>query len=126
VLAIGLIRLAVLALRGARTGRCRLALWLGCASLLAFGGLELVWLLGAGLDPTAHSYPAIIWTLFLYLLLHVALGLIMGLYLLARLWAGRLAPGYDIDLRNVALFWYYVLFMGALTMATVHLFPLAG
>jgi len=50
----------------------------------------------------------------------------MGLYLLARLWAGRLAPGYDIDLRNVALFWYYVLFMGALTMATVHLFPLAG
>ena len=67
-----------------------------------------------------------VWTLLLYLLLHVALGLVMGCYLLARFRAGRLAPGYDIDLRNVALFWYFILFMGAVTMATVHLFPLAG
>ena len=40
VLAIGLIRFAVVALRAARTGHFRLATWLGCASLLAFGGLE--------------------------------------------------------------------------------------
>jgi cytochrome c oxidase subunit I+III len=61
-----------------------------------------------------------------YLLLHVALGVVMGLYVLARFWAGRLAPDYDIDLRNVALFWYYIVFMGILAMATVHLFPLAS
>jgi cytochrome c oxidase subunit I+III len=122
----GLIRWAVVALRNAETGRFKLAVWLGCASLLAFGGLELLWLLASGLDPTAHSYPAIISAIFVYLLLHVALGLVMGLYVLARFWAGRLAPDYDLDLRNVALFWYFIVFMGAVAMATVHLFPLAS
>jgi cytochrome c oxidase subunit I+III len=126
LLAGGLIRWAVVALRGGQTGRFKLAVWLGCMSLLAFGGLELLWLFAANLDPTAHSYPAIVSTIFLYLLLHVALGLVMGLYVLARFRAGRLAPGYDIDLRNVALFWYFIVFMGALAMATVHLFPLVS
>jgi cytochrome c oxidase subunit I+III len=56
----------------------------------------------------------------------VALGLVMGLYVLARFHAGRLAPGYDMDLRNVALFWYFIVFMGLLAMATVHLFPLVS
>jgi cytochrome c oxidase subunit I+III len=126
VLAVGLIRYAVVALRGARIGRFKLAVWLGSASLLAFGGLELLWLFASNLDPTAHSYPAIVWTILLYLLLHVALGVVMGIYVLARFRAGRLAPGYDIDLRNVALFWYFIGFMGVVSMATVHLFSLAG
>jgi cytochrome c oxidase subunit I+III len=126
LLAGGLIRWAVVALRTAEIGRFKLAVWLGIACLLAFGGLELLWLLGAELDPTAHSYPAIIWTIFLYLLLHVGLCVVMGLYVLARFLAGRLAPGYDIDLRNVALFWYFIVVMGVLAMATVHLFPLAS
>jgi cytochrome c oxidase subunit I+III len=126
LLAGGLIRWAVVAMRGGDRGRFKLAAWLGCACLLAFGGLELLWLLAADLDPTAHSYPAIVCTIFLYLLLHVALSVVMGLYVLARFWAGRLAPGYDIDLRNVALFWYFIVFMGVLAMATVHLFPLAS
>jgi cytochrome c oxidase subunit I+III len=126
LLAGGLIRWAVVALRNSRIGRFKLAVWLGSACLLAFGGLELLWLLGADLDPTAHSYPAIIWTIFLYLLLHAGLGVVMGLYVLARFRAGRLAPGYDLDLRNVALFWYFIVFMGVLAMATVHLFPLAS
>ena len=126
LLAGGLIRWAVVALRNAQIGRFKLAVWLGCASLLAFGGLELLWLFGAELDPTAHSYPAIICTIFLYLFLHVALGLVMGVYVLVRFWAGRLAPGFDIDLRNVALFWYFIVFMGVLAMGTVHLFPLAS
>jgi cytochrome c oxidase subunit I+III len=126
MLAVGLIRYAVVALRGARTGRFKLAVWLGSASLLVFGGLELLWLFASNLDPTAHSYPAIVWTILLYLLLHMALGVVMGIYVLARFRAGRLAPGYDIDLRNVALFWYFVVFMGVLAMATVHLFPLAS
>jgi cytochrome c oxidase subunit I+III len=123
--AVGLIRYAVIALRHSRIGRFKLAVWLGSAGLLAFGGLELFWLFASELDPTAHSYPAIVWTILLYLLLHVALGVVMGVYLLARFRAGRLAPGYDIDLRNVALFWYFIGFMGVVGMATVHLFPLA-
>ena len=126
LLAAGLIRWALVVLRNSRIGRFKLAVGLGCACLLAFGGLELLWLLGANLDPTAHSYPAIIWTILLYLLIHVALSLVMGLYVLARLRAGRLAPGFDIDLRNSALFWYFTAIMGVIAMATVHLFPLAS
>jgi cytochrome c oxidase subunit I+III len=126
VLAAGLIRFAVAALCRARAGPFQLAVWLGCAALLGFAALELLWLLASGLDPTAHSYPAIVWTILLYLLLHVALAAVMGLYVLARFWAGKLAPGFDIDLRNSALFWYFTVIMGGLAMATVHLFPLAS
>jgi cytochrome c oxidase subunit I+III len=120
-----LIRLAVLALRGSRTGLFRIAVWLGIAALIGCAGLESLWLAHSGLDPTSHAYPAIVWTILGYFLLHVALALIMGFYVLARFWAGRLAPGYDIDLRNSALFWYYTAFQGLIAMATIHLFPIA-
>jgi cytochrome c oxidase subunit I+III len=126
LLAAGLIRWAVVALRNSQTGLFKLVMWLGCAAMVAFGGLELLWLFSAGLDPTAHSYPAIIWTILLYLLIHVVLSLVMGIYVLARWWAGHLAPGFDADLRNSALFWYFTMIMGLIAMATVHLFPLAS
>jgi cytochrome c oxidase subunit I+III len=126
LLAAGLIRYAATALGRSQTGRFQLAVWLGSASLVGFAVLELLWAFASGLDPTAHSYPAIVWTILIYLLLHVLLAVVMGLYVLARFWAGRLAPGFDIDLRNSALFWYFTLIMGLITMATVHLFPLAS
>jgi cytochrome c oxidase subunit I+III len=122
----GLIRFAVLALRAARTGLFKLAVSLGIAALVGSAGLELLWLFGSGLDPTSHAYTAIVWTILGYLLLHVGLALVMGFYVLARFWAGRLAPGYDIDLRNSAQFWYFTAFQGLIAMGTVHLFPLAG
>jgi cytochrome c oxidase subunit I+III len=121
-----LIRLAVTALRRAAIGSFKLAVWLGCAALIGFAVLQLQWLFGSGLDPTAHAYPAIVWTIHGYHLLHVALALVMGLYVLVRFWAGRLAPGYDIDLRNSALFWYFTVLQGVVAMATVNLFPLAS
>jgi cytochrome c oxidase subunit I+III len=124
--AVGLIRWAVVALRLVQTGRFQLAVCLGGLALLAAAALQLLWLGGAALDPTAHVYPAIVWTLYGYYLFHLALALVMGLYVLARYFAGHLAPGYDIDLRNTALFWYFIVFQGVLVMATVHLFPLAS
>jgi cytochrome c oxidase subunit I+III len=126
LLAAGLIRWSVTALRLVQTGRFKLAVCLGCGALLAAAALQIRWLLGAGLDPTAHAYPAIVWTLYGYFLFHVVLAVVMGLYVLARFFAGHLAPGYDIDLRNVALFWYFTVLQGMLAMATIHLFPLAG
>ena len=114
------------ALRFKGNGRFKLAVCLGCGALLAAAALQTRRLLGAGLDPTAHAYPAIVWTLYGYFLLHVALALLMGLYVPARFFAGHLAPGCDIDLRNTALFWYFTVLQGMLAMATIHLFPLAG
>jgi cytochrome c oxidase subunit I+III len=126
LLAAGLIRWSVSRLRFSELGRFKLAVSLGCLAFLAAGGLQVLWLLGSDLDPTAHAYPAIVWTIYGYYLFHVALALFMGLYVLARFFAGKLAPGYDIDLRNAALFWYFTVFQGVLTMATVHLFPLVS
>jgi cytochrome c oxidase subunit I+III len=126
LLAAVLIRWSVPLLRYVQLGLFKLAVCLGCLALLAAAGLQVLWLLGADLHPTAHVYPAIVWTIYGYYLLHVALALVMGLYVLARFYAGHLAPGYDIDLRNTALFWYFTVFQGVLAMATIHLFPLVS
>ncbi len=121
----GLIRWSVAALERGRTGRFKLAVWFGMAALAAFGALQLVWLFDTGLQPVEHAYAATVWTIALYHLLHVALALVMGLYVLARFWARRLEPGYDIDLRNAALFWHFTVLMGLVTLAVINLFPLA-
>ena len=126
LLAAGLMRWSVVALRLVQTGRFKLAVCLGGLALSAAAALQLLWLLGADLDPTAHAYPAIVWTIYGYYLFHIGLALVMGLYVLARFFAGHLAPGFDIDLRNTALFWYYTAFQGVLAMATIHLFPLVS
>jgi cytochrome c oxidase subunit I+III len=77
----------------------------------------------AGLDPTAHVYPAIIWILIIWTALHVAAGIVMQLYCVARSLAGRLTPQYDIDIWNVALYWHFVIVTAVVTVAVVALFP---
>jgi len=117
---------AVTTLNKGATGRFQFALWLGCALLIVFAILQLFWAFTTGLQPTAHAYPAIVWTLLLYQLLHVAVALVMGIYTLVRYWAGRLAPGYDIELRNAALFWHYTVIQGLIVMGVIDLFPRAS
>jgi cytochrome c oxidase subunit I+III len=125
VAASGLIHFATRALDRAATGLFQLAVWLGCAVLAAMTAVQLGWLFDSGLDPVEHAYPATVWTLTLYHLLHVGLALVMGFYVLARYWAGRLRPKRDIDLRNVALFWHFTVLMGLVALAVIHLAPLA-
>nr|MDQ2695397.1 cytochrome c oxidase subunit I [Pseudomonadota bacterium] len=121
-----LVQWAIKTLNRGAAGRFKAAVGLGTLAWPAIAALQLLWLRDSGLEPTAHSYPAIIWALFVYHLLHVALALIMGPYLLARFWARRLEPGRDIDLRNTALFWHYTVIQGLVTLAVVVLFPLAA
>ncbi|HET6520541.1 MAG TPA: cbb3-type cytochrome c oxidase subunit I, partial [Geminicoccaceae bacterium] len=121
----GLIHWSVRALDRAETGWFKLAVWLGCAALAAFVALQLAWLSESRLQPVEHAYAAIVWTIALYHLLHVALALVMGLYVLARFRAGRLRPKRDIDLRNAALFWHFTVLMGLVALAVIDLFPLA-
>jgi len=79
-----------------------------------------------GLDPTQHSYPAIVWVLVLWTALHVALGILMQLYCMARSFAGRLTRQYDIDIHNVVLYWHFVAITAAVTVAVIAFFPLAA
>lgn len=98
------------------------------AALLALaGGAALLtgpWLYD--LDPTTHVYPATVWVLVLWTAIHVAVGLIMQLYCIARRLAGRMTARYDIDISNVALYWHFNALMAVVTVAVIGGFPLVA
>jgi cytochrome c oxidase subunit I+III len=112
-------------------GRDRAALFyagLASAALLAVAGggalLAGPWL--SGLDPTSHAYAAIVWTLVIWTVIHVAVGLIMHFYCLARRLAGRMTARHDIDIANVSLYWHFTALMTAITVAVIAGFPLVA
>jgi cytochrome c oxidase subunit I+III len=107
-----------------RTTRTSLAT---AAALACVGGVSLLagpWL--AGLDPTANVYPAVVWILLIWTVLHVGAGIIMQLYCVARSLAGLLTPAFDIDICNVTLFWHFVAATALITVAVVALFPMVA
>jgi cytochrome c oxidase subunit I+III len=97
-----------------------LAIVLAAASMgaLVFG------VRGTGLDPTASSYGATVWVLILWLAAHVAVGSVMQAYCIARSMAGKLTGKWDIEIRNVSLYWHFLAFTAAATTAVIALFPL--
>ncbi|MGB3390787.1 MAG: cytochrome c oxidase subunit I [Pseudaminobacter sp.] len=130
--ALGLFLAAWFAMLAARTLNDRgwpsaMRLSLVAALVLAAGGSAAgfagPW--AYGMAPAAHVYPAIVWILVVWTLAHAAIGLVMQLYCLARSLAGRLTPEYDMDLRNVVLYWHFLFITAAVTFAVIGLFPLA-
>jgi cytochrome c oxidase subunit I+III len=90
----------------------------------AAGGAALLagpWL--AGLDPTAHSYPAIVWLLLAWNALHSVVGIIMLSFCIIARARGRLTARRDLDLHNVTLYWHFVALMVAITALVVAGFP---
>jgi heme/copper-type cytochrome/quinol oxidase subunit 3 len=77
-----------------------------------------------GLDPTTNSYPAIVWALVVWIVLHLATGMLMQGYCLARSIYGKMTPRYDADIRNVALYWHFAGFSALLTALVIGGFPL--
>ena len=102
----------------------RLMLAAGLLSAMAAGAALMAgpWL--TGLDPTSHSYPAIVWTLVGWIVAHFAAGMIMQAYCLARSIFDKLTPQYDADLWNVTLYWHFTAFCGLLTALVIGGFPL--
>jgi cytochrome c oxidase subunit I+III len=109
-----------------RIGLARTALLAGiCASGAGvFAGLAGPWL--SGLDPTAHSYPAIVWTLAIWTSLHAAVAVIMQAYALARSLFGRMDAHHDADIRNVTVYMYFFALTAVVAYATIGLFPEAA
>ncbi len=89
----------------------------GCAAALMAGP----WL--SGLEPTTHSYPAIVWALVVWVVLHLAVGLLMQGYCIARSIYGRLTPTHDSDLWNVTLYWHFITVSVVLTALVIGGFP---
>jgi len=54
---------------------------------------------------------------------HAAVLLLMGLYVCARSWRGRLLPEARASLDNTALLWHYVTAQGLAGMGIIHLMP---
>jgi cytochrome c oxidase subunit I+III len=79
-----------------------------------------------GLDPTSHVYPATVWVLVLWTVVHIAAGVIMQLYCVARRMAGRMTARYDIDIVNVALYWHFSAMTVVITVAVIAGFPLVA
>jgi cytochrome c oxidase subunit I+III len=100
---------------------------LTAAVLAVAGGGALIagpWL--SGLDPTRHVYPAMVWLLVVWTVIHIAVGLIMQLYCIARRLAGRMTARHDIDISNVALYWHFSAIMTVITVAVIAGFPLVS
>lgn len=77
-----------------------------------------------GLKPSSHVYPATVWVLVVWTVAHVAGGLIMQLYCIARALAGYLTTEHDIDIRNVVLYWHFMALTALVTVAVIAGFPL--
>ena len=75
------------------------------------------------LDPTAGVYPAMVWLLVIWSVLHLAVGVVMHLYCAARRAAGRMTARYDMDMANVALYWHFAAATVAITVAMIAGFP---
>jgi cytochrome c oxidase subunit I+III len=120
---------ARVALRVNKAGSAGLArVLMAGGTIMAFGGgAALVWApYDAGLDPVSHVYPATVWVIVIWTAAHAAVGALMLAYCLARSFAGKLTPVYDIDIANVALYWHFMEATALITVATIALFPLAA
>jgi cytochrome c oxidase subunit I len=107
-----------------RVPLARLALVGGLVSAVLSGAALVAGPVTTGLDPTTNSYPAIVWALVVWIVLHLATGMLMQGYCLARSIYGKMTPRYDADIRNVALYWHFAGFSALLTALVIGGFPL--
>ncbi|MGY1424275.1 cytochrome c oxidase subunit I [Lysobacter sp. A289] len=130
-IALGLVLLAwagTMLARGLNRRDRRVGFYLatGAAATLALAGAAALfagpWL--SGMDPTRHAYPATVWLLVGWTAAHIAIGVIMQLYCIARRAAGRMTAEHDIDICNVTLYWHFVAITVLVTVATIAGFPL--
>jgi cytochrome c oxidase subunit I+III len=103
--------------------------WLRVAVLLALvfaaTGFALGWAgyIDSGLTPRAQAWSATVAALLGWQGFHAAVLMVMGSYVLARSWSGRLAPGARATLDNTALFWHYATVQGLAGAALVQGLP---
>ena len=77
----------------------------------------------AAMVPTTHVYPAIVWVISLWTVIHGGVGIIMQVYCVARSVAGRMDARHDMDLRNVVLYWHFLVVTAITSFSVLGLFP---
>ena len=109
--------------RGPRAPVWALVLLAVLCVLAAFGmdgwGQQL-----AGLRPTANAWSATVAAMLAWQGFHVAVLVIMGLYVCARAWSGKLRIDARASLDNTVLLWHYVTVQGLVGIGIIYLMPL--
>jgi cytochrome c oxidase subunit I+III len=101
-------------------------LLLAAVLAIAGGGALLAGPWMTGLNPQSHVYAAIVWLLVIWTALHVAIGVIIQLYCVARRVAGRMTARYDLEITNVVLYWHFTTFAAVVTATVTAGFPLVA
>ncbi|HYD75796.1 cbb3-type cytochrome c oxidase subunit I [Ramlibacter sp.] len=104
---------------GPLRGVLAVAVLLLCASLV----VEVEAQQDAGLSPRETAYGAVVYGLAALQGLFVAISATMGLYTLARSFAGMLSAQRRQTFDNTRLFWNYTVVQGLVALALVHGFP---
>jgi cytochrome c oxidase subunit I+III len=108
------------ALRTRRHGQFVALVVAGAALLAAGPGLELRAQLGAGFQPTASSYAACIFTLIAIQVFFSLVVVVMVLYCVARIAAGKLDASRRVTFDNTRLLWRYAVVQGLAGTGVVH------
>lgn len=106
-----------------RIGGARVALFAGLVVTFT-GSVAGLW--GpyvSKMDPTSHVYPAVVWILAIWAVVHAAVGCIMQAYCLARSFAGKMTARYDQDITNVTLYWHFLAVTAIVAFGVIGLFP---
>ncbi len=109
-----------------RGGRFALSLAAGAALAVLGSAAMIMGPLRTGLEPTSHVYPAIVWLLVLWTVLHVFVGVVMHGYCLVARWRRRMTQKRDIDIHNVVLYWHFTALTVAITTLVTAGFPLVA
>jgi cytochrome c oxidase subunit I+III len=101
---------------------CLLCATVAALAVLAVGAR---WPAGLGIDPTRHSYGAAVWTLLLWVGVHVGAGAVMGVWCFLRVLFGMLDSWRCVTLRICLMWWRFTVVMTAAVLILVAGFPYA-
>jgi len=91
--------------------------------LLAAGAIAMLVLSVMGLEPSSHTYPAVVCAIVIWVVAHAGLGILMQLYCLAGSMTGKLDPDHDADIWNVTLYWHFHVLTVLVAIAVIGLAP---
>src|SRR5690606_17868036 len=73
--------------------------------------------------PGAHAYASVVWALAGFHAVHVAVAMLVGLFVAARGQRGYVGAERPLEQRIAAALWAYVAAQGAIAWGVIHLFP---
>ncbi len=100
-------------------------LGLAVALILAASTADIMAQLRSGLSPEAHAYGAAVYAIASLQAFFVATVAVMGLYTIARWWAGKLDSVRRSTFDNTMLFWHYATAQGLTGLIVSYGFPRA-